>query len=84
MASNGWVVGDSLLDNQGKILRGHVIFWPGHGPLLTLPGLTSYATTGSDAHGVDSQGTVLGTTTDSHGVSRPTVWFCAQAMAYRP
>jgi uncharacterized membrane protein len=84
MAANGWIVGDSLLVDHGNVLRGHVIFWPGHGPVLTLPGLTSYATTGSEAHGVNSQGTVLGATTDRHGVSRATVWYCAQAMAYRP
>jgi uncharacterized membrane protein len=78
-----FAVGVSFPDVAAPIT--HPVFWPGSGPLLTLPGLTSdYSSQDTAAFEVDNHGTVVGFSVDAAGQQHAVYWTCAPALAYRP
>ena len=77
IAENGWVVGNSEIPDGPR----KAFFWPGQGPMLALPSLSSdWATAYVSSHGIDSFGTASGMSTDDSGTDRATVWTCAQKL----
>jgi uncharacterized membrane protein len=87
VSDRGWVVGGAAEANYdtGSLSPTHAFLWLGDGPAETLPvpGL-SYADSQSLAHGVDSQGTVVGSSGPVDGTASATVWTCARELAYTP
>jgi uncharacterized membrane protein len=86
IAQNGWVVGVSLTfpPDGGPPSFADSFFWPGHGRLRILPTLQGAGSGFSSVHGVDSDGTASGFSTDNSGMTRPTVWRCAQNLPAQP
>jgi uncharacterized membrane protein len=83
----GWVVGGAAqIDySTGAFGPTHALLWFGHGPSMTLPvpGL-SYNASESLVHGVQDDGTVVGSAGSADGNAVATVWTCAQRQAFVP
>jgi uncharacterized membrane protein len=86
IAQNGWVVGVSLTfpPDGGPPSFADSFFWPGHGRLRILPTLQGPGIGFSSVHGIDSDGSASGFSTDNTGATRPTVWRCVQNLPAAP
>ena len=87
VSDRGWVVGGAAKANYTTLKLGpiHALAWFGRGPARTLPvpGL-SYDESESLVHGVDDQGTMVGSSGPAGGIQVATVWTFAQRQAFVP
>jgi uncharacterized membrane protein len=87
LSDRGWVVGGAAHANYTTLKLGptHALVWFGRGPAMTLPvpGL-SYHASQSLAHGVDDQGTIVGSSGPAGGTQVATVWTFARRQAVVP
>ncbi|HYK67312.1 MAG TPA: hypothetical protein VEV45_05165 [Streptosporangiaceae bacterium] len=89
LSGTGFVSGESSQFDYAHGIQGatHAFVWPGHGPLLALPvPHMSYARSGSGAHQISGNGTVVGAAGPVHDVSKwhAYVWTCVFQQAFLP
>jgi hypothetical protein len=79
LSNNGRAAGVSSVSDGGP---GRVAYWPGHGPLRTLPPLRDLPY--SIAHYVSNHGLVAGASFSTETDGRPTVWNGVGRLSYVP
>jgi uncharacterized membrane protein len=84
VSQGGRAVGVSALRLPGQpVTQSHLLYRPRRGPVRSLLPLSGNWADSAGAHGVSDarDGTVYGGSEDAAGVSRPTVWTCADRQA---